>query len=101
MTKPPGTQPERAFTAAIVVLMGTLLAAAGVIIAGVLGGRRVEATIPTALVVVGVGGVAAAAIGAYSRRLRRLQRPEWLETQAWHRDFQEKLEKGEKPGKGE
>lgn len=101
MTKPPGARPERALTAAIVVLMAALLAAAVVIIAGILGGRRVEATIPTALVVVGIGAVAAAAIGAYARRLRRRQRPEWLETQAWNREFKEKLGKGENQGKGE
>ena len=100
MTKPPGARPERALTAAIMVLMTALLAAAVVIIAGILGGRRVEATIPTALVVVGIGGVVAAGIGVYARRLRRRERPEWLETQAWHRDFKKKLENGEKPGKG-
>jgi len=100
MTKPPRARPERALTAAIMVLMAALLAAAGVIVAGILGGRRVEATIPYALVVVGAGGLVAAAIGAYARRLRRRERPEWLETQAWHRDFKKKLENGEKPGKG-
>ena len=101
MTKPPGLRPDRALTAAIMVLMGTLLAVAVVIIAGILGGRPVEATIPTALVVMGIGGVFAAAIGAYARRLRRRQRPEWLETQAWNREFKEKLEKGGDQGKGE
>jgi arginine exporter protein ArgO len=101
MTEPPGVRPERALTAAIMVVMAALLAAAVVIIAGILGGRRVEATIPGALAVMAIGGLAAAAIGAYARRLRRRQRPEWLETQAWHRDFKKKLEGGEKPGKRE
>jgi predicted Co/Zn/Cd cation transporter (cation efflux family) len=101
MTKSPGVQPERALTAAIMVLMGALLAAAVVIIAGILGGRRVEATIPGALAVTAIGCLAAAAIGAYARRLRRRERPEWLETQAWNREFKEKLGKGENQGKGE
>ena len=101
MTKPPGARPERAFTAAIMVLMGALLAGAAVIIAGVMGGRRVESTIPGALLVMGAGALAAAAIGAYARRLRRRERPEWLETQAWNREFKEKLEKGGRAGKGE
>jgi hypothetical protein len=101
MTKPSDARPERTLTAAIMVLMGALLAAAVVIIAGILGGRRVEATIPGALIVFGIGAVVAAAIGAYARRLRRRQRPDWLETQAWNREFKEKLGKEENQGKGE
>jgi len=40
--------------------------------------------------------VAAAGFMAYSRRTRRSQRPEWLETQAWRQDLQDKLRQPEK-----
>ena len=36
----------------------------------------------------------------YSRRLRRSQRPEWLETRAWKRSLMDKLERGQAHGAG-
>lgn len=44
--------------------------------------------------------VAAVGLMAYSRRVRRRHRPEWLETQAWKHDLQDKLQQKPGPGKG-
>ena len=44
--------------------------------------------------------VAAAGILAYSRQVRRRHRPEWLETQAWRHDLQDKLKQKSGPGQG-
>lgn len=46
--------------------------------------------------------ILAAALGLFwsSRRLRRSQRPEWLETQAWRKDLIDKLQRGQPPPSG-
>jgi len=94
MTQRSGWRPEHAvllalFTAAVDVLLALLL------LIGVFPVSR-WVGIP---VLIG-GAVAALAILAYSRKLRREQRPEWLETQAWRKGLMDKLHEGEEPRSG-
>jgi flagellar motor component MotA len=96
MTQRPGWRPEHTLTTAMLVLIGAFLVAAVVVVVGMMGGRRIDQVAPAGLVIVGGGVVAALAIGAYGRKLRRSQRPEWLETQAWQSGLQEKLEQDRK-----
>jgi hypothetical protein len=96
MTQRPGWRPEHTLTAAMLLLIGGFLVAAVVVVVGVTGGRPIGQVAPTGLVIVAAGVVAALGIGAYGRKLRRSQRPDWLETQAWQRGLQEKLEQDRK-----
>lgn len=100
MTQSPGWRPEHTLMAATLALMASFLVAAVLVVAGVMQGRRIEEMIPYGVAVVAVGVVAAVVINAWGRKLRRSQRPEWLETQAWRSEFEEKLRKGQ-AGKGE
>ncbi len=107
MTQRPGWRPEHTLTTALLVLIGAFLVAAVVVVIGVTGGRPIGQVARSGLVIVAGGVVAALAIGAYGRKLRRSRRPEWLETQAWQSGLQEKLEQDRKrreegkAGKGE
>jgi hypothetical protein len=92
MTERPFWRPEHALLLAL-LLMGADVLLAVLLFLGVL---QVGRWYGVALL--GAGGVAALAILAYSRRLRREQRPEWLETQAWRRGLIEKLHEGRVPG---
>jgi hypothetical protein len=81
-------RPEHAVMIAVLLIVVTVLAAAGGILAkqdGLLIG-----------LVVLIGGAAALAALGYGRKLRRAQRPEWLETQAWRQGLVDKIE-GRKP----
>ena len=96
MTQRPGWRPEHTFTTVMLVLIGAFLVAAGVVVVRVMGGDPIDQVAPTGLVIVAAGVVVALAIGAYGRKLRRSQRPEWLETQAWQSGLQKKLEEDRK-----
>jgi hypothetical protein len=74
-----------------------LVVAAMLGLALLLGGN--SGTVPSSLIAAGIVLAAlllATAFGLlwYSRRLRRRQRPEWLETQAWRKDLSDKLKRG-------
>jgi hypothetical protein len=104
MTQRPGWRPEHTFTTVMLVLIGAFLLAAAVVVVRIMGGAPIDQVAPAGLVIVAAGVVVALGIGAYGRRLRRSQRPEWLETQAWQSGLQEKLEQDRKQreeGKGE
>jgi len=106
MTQRPGWRPEHTFTTVMLVLIGAFLLAAAVVVVRMMKGAPIDEVAPTGLVIVAAGVVAALGIGAYGRKLRRSQRPDWLETQAWQSGLMEKLEKERKqveerkPGKG-
>ncbi|HEX7025346.1 MAG TPA: hypothetical protein VF187_11060 [Gemmatimonadales bacterium] len=97
MTKDPGWRPEHTLMAATLTLVGALFVAAVVMVAGVMQGRRIEEMVPYGLGITAVGAVAAFLINAWGRKVWHKQRPEWLETQAWRKEFEEKIAKG-KPG---
>ncbi len=90
MTERSGWRPEHAVLLALLTAGADLLLAL-LLLLGVFPVNR-WVGIP---VLIG-GAVAALAILAYSRKLRREQRPEWLETQAWRQGLMDKLHEGEK-----
>ncbi len=100
MTQRPVWQPENALILAVLLIGGAVFVAGILMIAGVLGGGRPEGLVPYGIALVVLAGVAAVAVLAYSRKLRRQQRPEWLETQAWRRGLIEKLQQGQTPPRG-
>ena len=91
MTQPPVLRPENAVLLAVLVI-GAAVAAAILMLLGVL---RMGLLSGIALLV--ACGVAASLILVYSRKLRREQRPEWLETHAWRKGLIDKLHEGETP----
>jgi hypothetical protein len=91
MTQRSGWRPEHAVLLALLTAGADLLLAL-LLLLGVFPVSR-WVGIP---VLIG-GAVAALAILAFSRKLRREQRPEWLETQAWRKGLLDKLHEGEKP----
>ena len=97
MEKKSGWRPEHTLMAAVLVLIGSLFVAAVIVVAGVMQERRVEDLAPYGLGVVAIGVVAALLINAWGKRVWHKQRPEWLETQAWKRDFEAKIRKEDKP----
>ena len=94
MTERSGWRPEHA------LLLALLTAGADVLLAVLLllGVFPVSRWVGI-LILIG-GAVAAFAILTYSQKLRREQRPEWLETQAWRQGLVDKLHQGEKPSGG-
>lgn len=90
MTERSGWRPEHA------VLLALLTAGADVLLALLLLLGVFPVSRWVGIPVLIGGTVAALAILAYSRKLRREQRPEWLETQAWRKGLMDKLHEGEK-----
>ena len=87
-----------------VLRIGILSLTVGVLllIAMLLWGTLAEPSPRLARLGIGLGVlilVAAVGLMVYSRRVRRHQRPGWLETQAWRQDLQDKLTRPG-PGKG-
>ena len=89
MTDRSGWRPENAVLLAV-LLMGLDVLLALLLWLGVL---RIGAWYGAVLLVAGLA--AAGLILSYSRKLRRAQRPEWLETRAWRKGLQEKLKEGQ------
>ena len=93
------SHPENSLTLALVLVGAALLAAVVLIVISV---AREESSSP--LISYGIGLVVVAAVAAglilvRARRIRRRERPEWLETQAWQQGQHEQIQKG-KPEPG-
>ncbi|HEV8600563.1 MAG TPA: hypothetical protein VGQ69_14480 [Gemmatimonadales bacterium] len=95
MTERSGLRPEHALLLAL-LLVGADVLLAVLLLLGVLPVSRWFA-----LGILVAGAMAAFAIVAYSQKLRREQRPEWLETQAWRKGLVDKLHQGDAPTSGE
>ena len=108
MTQRSTLRPEKALFLAIVVVGGAAFAALILMLLGVWRGGWSDAWVPYGLALLAAAAVAGYLILANSRKRRRQQRPEWLETQAWRQGLIEKLERGQprpeseagKPGAG-
>lgn len=96
MTEQPGWRPEQTLTLAILVAVAGVAAAAILIVGHVLRGGQMEDMVPTGLVLVGGGVLAALVINLLGKRAARKHRPEWLETQAWQSGLSAKLAAGQK-----
>ena len=99
MPKRPESHPENTLTLALVLVGAAVLAAVVLIVISV---AREEASgdlIRYGIGLVVVAGVAAGLLLARARRIRRGERPEWLETQTWHQGQQEQIQKG-RPDRG-
>ena len=98
MTQPSGWRPAQAMRLGLI-----LLAVGAVLLLGLMLLTALQASIGGLIIVivpVALGTlVAALFLLFYSRRLRREQRPEWLETQAWRQGLQDKLQE-KPPGRG-
>ena len=92
--------PENALIVAVLLVGGATLVAGILMIAGVLGEGSPERLLPYGIALVALAVVAGVVVLAYSRKLRRQQRPEWLETQAWQQGLVEKLRQGQTPPGG-
>jgi len=92
--------PENALIVAVLLVGGATLVAGILMIAGVLGEGSPERLLPYGIALVALAVVAGVVVLAYSRKLRRQQRPEWLETQAWQQGLVEKLRQGQTPPSG-
>ncbi len=91
MPQPERTRPEVAAAVAIVIIGVVVVGAVGLLMAGVWRGGRTEGRMPYSIGMVAAGGLAAYLVLARARRLRRQQRPQWLETQAWQQGLADKL----------
>jgi len=100
MTQRSGWRPEQAMILAVLLIGGGILVAGILMIAGVWRGGRPEGLVPYGIALVALGGIGAYLVFLYSRRLRRRQRPEWLETKAWQQGLHEKLQQGQGPPPG-
>ena len=95
-----GWRPENILVLALVVFGGALLGGLLLMLPEALrdepdGSRSM---VWYAVAVVAAGGVAGALLLAYGRKLRRQQRPDWLETQGWHQGMVEQVQKGQQRG---
>lgn len=95
-----GWRPENILVLALVVFGGALLGGLLLMLPEALrdepdGSRSM---VWYAVAVVAAGGVAGALLLAYGRKLRRQQRPDWLETQGWHAGMVEQVQKGQQRG---
>ena len=93
MTADSGWRPYDFLRLGIVLLVVAAILGSALLLWGKAG------TVPSSLIATGFVLAAlllAAGLGLlwYSRRLRRRQRPEWLETQAWRKDLDDKLRRG-------
>jgi hypothetical protein len=102
MPQRPAWRPENMLVLALVVFGGALLGGLLLMLPEALrdepAGSRSMAWY--AVAVVAAGGVAGALLLAYGRKLRRQERPDWLETQGWHRGMMEQVQKGQQRGSG-
>lgn len=91
MTKRSVWRPENALMLAVVLIGVGISVAVILMLSGVLQGGRTDGMLPYAVALLLGCGVAAFLILAHARRVRRRQRPEWLETQAWRQGLIDKL----------
>jgi len=80
-------QPESPLLLAVLIVAGAALLAVMVVVSGAFRDTGVEGMAPVGAVIVGAGILAALLLLAYSRRVARKNRPEWLSTQAWRSDI--------------
>jgi peptidoglycan/LPS O-acetylase OafA/YrhL len=99
MPKRPESHPENTLTLALVLVGAAVLAAVVLIVISVAREEPSGDLIRYGIGLVLVAGVAAGLILARARRIRRRERPDWLETQAWQQGQQEQIQKG-KPERG-
>ena len=99
MPKRPESHPENTLTLALVLVGAAVLAAVVLIVLSVAREEPSGDLIRYGIGLVVVAAVAAGLILVRARRIRRRQRPEWLETQAWHQSQQEQVQKG-RPDQG-
>ena len=99
MPKRPESHPENTLTLALVLVGAAVLAAVVLIVLSVAREEPSGDLIRYGIGLVVVAAVAAGLILVRARRIRRRERPEWLETQAWHQGQQEQIQKG-RPDQG-
>ena len=99
MPRRPDSRPENALTLALVLDGAALLTAVVLIVLSVVREDHPTQLIPWAIALVVAAGALSAVILVRARRIRRRERPEWLETQAWQQGLHEQIEKG-KPARG-
>ena len=99
MPRRPDSRPENALTLALVLDGAALLTAVVLIVLSVVREDHPTQLISWAIALVVAAGALSAVILVRARRIRRRERPEWLETQAWQQGLHEQIEKG-KPAHG-
>jgi hypothetical protein len=91
MTERSGLRPEHVLLLALLLLGGDVLLAV-LLLLGV-----VKLSSWYGVAVLAAGFAASLLVLAYSRKLRRSHRPEWLETQAWRKGLLDKLHQDQPP----
>ena len=99
MPKRPESHPENTLTLALVLVGAAVLAAVVLIVLSVAREESSGDLIRYGIGLVVVAAVAAGLILVRARRIRRRERPEWLETQAWHQSQHQQIQKG-RPDQG-
>jgi hypothetical protein len=99
MPKRPESHPENSLTLALVLVGAAILAAVVLIVLSVAREEPSGDLIRYGIGLVVVATVAAGLILLRARSIRRRERPEWLETQAWQQSQHEQIKKG-KPERG-
>ena len=94
MPKRSESHPENTLTLALVLVGAAVLAAVVLIVLSVAREESSGDLIRYGIGLVVVAAVAAGLILVRARRIRRRERPEWLETQAWHQSQHEQIQKG-------
>ena len=89
---------EWGLEAAVIVFVAAILAALGIIIYSVMEGGSLESSSPPALMVAGLGTVAAIGILMLRKRRERATRPTWMgTTQEWREDMDARRSPPERP----
>ena len=99
MPKRSESHPENTLTLALVLVGAAVLAAVVLIVISVAREEPSGDLIRYGIGLVVVAGVMAGLLLVRARRIRRRERPEWMETQAWHQGQQEQIQKG-RPDRG-
>ena len=99
MPRRPESHPENTLTLALVLVGAALLAAVVLIVLSVAREDHPTQLIPWAVALVVAAGAVSGVILVRARRIRRRERPEWLETQAWQQAQHQQIQEG-KPERG-
>jgi hypothetical protein len=99
MPRRPDSHPENSLTFALVLVGTAVLAAVVLIVLSVVREEPSGDLIRYGIGLVILAGIAAGLILVRARRIRRQERPEWLETQAWQQSQHQQILKG-KPERG-